>query len=286
MIDLLQKPVTAGYPADFVFARLRGKRQHLMAEQRDSWERLQKDYRWAYSALPAAMRKMFAPCFLLVELRSLQMIFRFVAGQNRSRLENLATWSLLDRQLLRAIIQCRVIEDLLVVLGSRFDAMLPDGKTIQAIYNRAGQRQVEETLVDSVLQGFSIRRQKPEIAEFVDNQIDLRNLLTAARCLRWQLEEPVLLSGGGEISQQLREAADRDLLEETVQKLAGGAANDVAMLEAGFLGRMTRRIEVSARDPLGRGLILDYLWRRYLAFRRSGMNHWVGADVDAWEAAL
>ena len=286
MNDLLQKPMLAGYPADFLFARLRGKRQHLLAERSDSWERLQTDYRWAYSAMPAAMRKAFAPCFLLVELRSLQMIFRFVAGQNRAQLERISDRSLLDRHLLRAIKLCRAIEDLLDVLGSRFDPLLPGGETIQAIYNRDGQRQVEESLVDAVLQALSVRRQKPEIAGFVADQVDLRNLLTAARCLRWQLQGPVLLEGGGEISQQLREAAAGDFLEEAVQHLAGGSANDVALLETELIGRMTRRIEIAARDPLGRGLVLDYLWRRYLAFRRAGMNYWVGADVGAWETAL
>lgn len=296
MIDLLRQPRTEGYPADFLLARIRGKRQYLAevtgsvtrTSVADSWEELQADYRWVFESMRPATRKVFAPCFLFYEMRSVQMLLRVFVGNDRLQLERLCQNSLLSQKMLKQVRQCETIEALLAVLDCWLGVLLPPEVRLVEIYADNGIRAVEEMLTDGFLRQVASGRQKLEISVFFTEQLDLRNLLTAARYLRWELGEVPLLAGGGVISCQLVAAGARGDVKRLQQVISQYVddISDTALLESVWLTSYSRRLKVAGRDPLGASLILDYLWRRYQAFRMSGLNFWSGESVGAWEGAI
>jgi vacuolar-type H+-ATPase subunit C/Vma6 len=250
---------------------------------RDSRELLQSDYRSVFEMMRPNLRRRFAPYFLLFEVRTLHLLLRAAAGNDRSHLQRHCQTSLLDQQLLKKILKCEQLDELLVLLEDWFGFLGVD--SFIALYNRGGGRAVEGALTDGLLNRLVRERKSKVVAAFVDDQIDLHNLLTAGRALRWELDDVSLLDGEGEISRQLTDAttrSGRQGLQQVVSRY-GGAGVDLALLESEMLARFSRRIALAGRDPLGDGLIIDYLWRRYLTFRSSGLQFWAGEEITAWE---
>jgi len=296
LIDLLRQPRTEGYPTDFLLARLRGKRQHLAemtgsvtrASVADNWEQLQADYRWLFESMLPPLRQRYAPCFLYYEVRSLLMLLRAFIGLDRPQIERLCQNSLLRQELLKQVRQGETIEEALAVLDGWLGMLLPPGVRLVDLYTLNGNRAVEETLTDGLLRHIAAGRHNPEITAFFIEQFDFRNLLTAARYLRWELGEIPLLAGGGDVSRQLIAAAarsDSKRLQQVITQYVDDAS-DIALLESVWLARCSRRLEMAGRDPLGGSQILDYLWRRYQGFRQAGLNFWSGESIGAWEGAI
>lgn len=295
MRDLLQKPKSEGFPVDFIFARLRGKRvdlkngveHRLRHHDSDSWQRVQKDLSWLFEMMTTGLRTSFAPCFVLFEIRTLHLMLRAIAGQDERLLEKVTADSLLSRELLDKVPGCKNTQALVGVLEAWLDELVPGRSRLLEALERGGNRQVEEVLTDNLLLSCAENSRIGPVVAFVADQIDRRNLLTAARCLRWELEELLLLNGGGAISRQLRTALRRHGragLEDAIHHFGGESGVDVALLETFWLRKVGRRIEEAGRDPLSPALVIDWLWRRYQLFRLSGLRRWGGEDIGAWEA--
>jgi len=288
MIRLLSQTSRDGFPDDYLFARLRAKRQRLtggrVGDDRAGREWLQSDYRAVYVTMRPALRQRFAPYFLFFEVRTLQLLLRAMAGNDHQQLRRLCAGSLLHQKFLQQVEQCEQLPELLGILQAWFGELL-QRETFDELYERGGNRRLEEALADGILTCLSARRLSPELAAFLADQVDLRNLLSAGRVVRWELEELPLLAGGGAISRQLiaaRDRAGRPGLKQVISQF-GGADTDLALVEASLLARFSRRIGRAGRDPLGDSLVLDYLWRGYLALRTDGLKRWAGDAVAAWE---
>lgn len=294
MIRLLQQPRSAGYPTDFLLARLRGKRQHL-AESRSAggsdnrWSDLQDDFQTVFAAMEKGLRRRFAPCFLYFELRNLQMILRTVSSHDQQQLEQLGRHSLLQRRLLAQLQQSEESVDAFAVIDRWLSPLIPGWEPLAEIYTQHGFRPAEEKLTETVLRHFADSRLTPEMTSFITGLIDMRNLLAAARCLRWELDVLSLVNGGSQINRQLEMAMRKDGvngLKQILEHQVSEGVEDLAHLERVLQLRISRQLASLARDPLGFGLILDYLWQRYQAFRSSGLSFWAGEEVGAWEAPL
>jgi vacuolar-type H+-ATPase subunit C/Vma6 len=125
----------------------------------------------------------------------------------------------------------------------------------------------------------------PLLREFFRSLIDLRNLVTLAKQIRWQLFEPQLFIRGGEISP---ERLGKALTAGTAASLASLLATlpDMGVLppdqvnpEPQLFSWLTRKVHRLGRDPLGIGLVLDYLWSCFIEARNlSLMIH--GQDLE------
>lgn len=285
MTGLLRQLTESGYPADFLLSRVRGKRQQFATAGSDSLEDLQRDWLWIYKAMNPCFRERFAPIFLLAELRALQMMLRAVVANDRSRLAVLCRDSLLNDKLIKGVLLCREPLSLLTLCQQWFGRWLPAGMTLENLFGQGGHRRVEEEMANAVLRTLSARRYRKDVADYVSDQIDMRNQLTVARYRRWQLKDPPLLSGGGEVSRLLRAAKGAKARERLLQRYAGYSGRDVALLESVLDSRLSRRLEVAAREPLADGVVVDYLWRRQQILHQSRLNFWIGEEAGAWEAA-
>jgi hypothetical protein len=98
----------------------------------------------------------------------------------------------------------------------------------------------------------------------------MRNLVTLAKQLRWRLHEPQAFIRGGDIPpERLVKALD----EGTAAGLAAllGSLPDLGSFPAApanpeplLYGWLTRKVRRLGRDPLGTGLVLDYLWQCFV----------------------
>lgn len=292
MIALLQQPKSEGFPLDFLLARLRSRRQHSgqamegTGGESERWKRRQGVYRWLFAQLPPRARRRLAPCFIFLELQSLQMLLRAIYGGNRQMLEQIRWQSLLNQDLLEEIASCQSLRDLIGVLEHWLPDLPPGGAEWIDVFERGGRRALEESLADGILQRLCRSRQQPDVARFLSEQVDRRNLLTVARYLRWELADPPLIEGGGGLSRRLKKAAksgEAASLQEILARFAGGEPADPARLERRMLERIGRRLETEVRVRPGPVLIIDYIWRLELAYRSVGVKAWAGEDIAEWE---
>ena len=135
--------------------------------------------------------------------------------------------------------------------------------------NGAG-REFEQRLVTLYLERMTDLPLHPVLREFFRSVIDMRNLITLAKQIRWQLNEPVAFIRGGEIPP---ERLGKALEEGTARVSPPCSAHcpDMGTLPAApgnpeplLLRWLTRKVRRLGRDPLGIGLVLDYLWRCFV----------------------
>lgn len=294
MLSLLQPPRSEGYPSDFLFSRLRGKRQQLFSadsagngsSRDDQWQALQSDYHWLFGLMNPGLRRIFAPVFLYCELRNLHLMLRAIVGKEQPELARLCRQSLLNKTLLKQLQNCESFDGALSVIDTWMTSIIVDWELLTVSNDRRGTREVEQQLVDGFLRGLSARQLQPDIAAFMAGLIDSRNILTVARYLRWDLDNPPILDGGTELSRQLENGQKKNGragLQSVVSRYTGEVGADVALLEIELRDRFSRQVELAGRDPLGIGLVLDYLWRCYLAFVSAGLKTWTGEEFGAWE---
>ena len=152
-------------------------------------------------------------------------------------------------------------------------------------FHDQGPGAVEIRLISGILlQSLSAARD-PLVVSVLRFEIDLRNLLALLRHWRWQLRQPPPLLDGGELAAKLLfriwASGDRLAFARLATRLKAGAALDLEprAAERQLLATLTRRLRAVGRDPLGLGVILDYLWRGTLAARNRAAR--LGAEAAA-----
>ena len=302
LTTLLTRPVAAGFPTEYLLARLQGRRAGLLATGRPAsgkhppqlpgasrglpaggellespWERLWGEFRWAYGQMNERLRAIFAPFFLWYELRTVILCLRFRRGGERERSARLLTRSLLAEPIRRALTAESEPAVLLDALAEQLALLAEPLRTLGMVFRAEGEAAVEQRLVTLYLERVAGPPFDPLIREFFRALIDLRNLLSLAKTLRWRLTAPPLFVPGGSIGSERLERArtgggenGADLL---ARSLPGMGRDSLSRedLESHLLGWLTRKVRTLGREPLGNGLVLDYLWRCSLEAR--GLGH-------------
>lgn len=299
---LLTRPVAAGYPTEYLLARLRGRRTGLLAAghpargehppplpgasrrlpaggevAENPWERLRGEFRWVYGQMNDRLRAIFAPFFLWYELRTVILCLRFRRGGERERPARLLTRSLLAEPVRRTLAAESEPAVLLDTLAGQLALLAEPLRTLGMVFRAEGGAAVEQRLVNLYLERVAGPPFDPLIREFFCALIDLRNLLSLAKAQRWRLTAPPLFVRGGAIGTERLERARVGGVENGAVLLARslpGMGRDPLSgedLESQLLGWLTRKVQILGREPLGIGLVLDYLWRCSLEAR--GLGH-------------
>jgi vacuolar-type H+-ATPase subunit C/Vma6 len=162
-------------------------------------------------------------------------------------------------------------------------------------YAEGGLKGFESALTRQYLECVITARLHPIIHEFLASFIDLRNVMTLYKQVRWQVDDAAAFIPGGTIDAsriaQASAGKDASALDALVSEVAGRAAPPVAIAEStleslllGSLGERLRRCR-SANEEVG--LLLDYIWRLYLHARnRSILLHAAGTDAVTLEKEL
>ena len=301
----LIEPIQVGHPTDYLLARIASRRRELVTdwfaipespltpETKDSahsqvWARgmsaalarakMRQEFRWVYLQLDQGMRSTLAPLFLWFELRTILVSLRLRRGGEREveSIADLLSGSLLAKRVRQLLGDPAAGAD---DLADLLEAVAEPGRGLGALYRGQKGREYEELFLSLYLERTLRQSLHPVLREFFVAAADQMNLLTMAKLLRWQVEEPQPFIRGGTL-------ATRQL--EKVLKggsLAGLAAllrpqpgpEGLAVLrdnpEHFLLSRLTRKVAKLGRDPLGVGRILAYLWDCTIKARNAGVVH-------------
>lgn len=304
LMALLSRPAFDGYPDEYLLARLKGRRANLGRERQspaaaggmtdaDAWDPMRSEFRWVYRQMNEGLRQTFAPLFLWFELRTIILCLRFRRGGERGKAASLLPASLLAKPVQQALTEDGEPAAVMDALSGLLAAVTEQYRSLGDFYRERGGREHEQRLVTLYLERMTALPLHPLLREFFRSLIDMRNLVTLAKQLRWHLHEPQAFIRGGEITP---ERLGKVLEEGTAAGLATllAAVPDIGALPAApfnpepqLFGWLTGKVRRLGRVPLGVGLVLDYLWRCFVeAHNLSLMIHGEGLDHETLRAEL
>ena len=294
MWALLLEPKTDGYPSDFLLARLRGRRRELadvgssrQREPGDPWFLLQAELCWLYKTMNRRMRREFGFCFLYFELRRLLNALRRLSGRSREGLVQLASQSLLNRDLIRQLQMADEVVDAVRLLDALLEQKSGVAPQLENILADQGYQQMEEQLTNLFYITVVKQTRVPALQEYFGNLIDLHNLLSILKTRRWKLPEPAtVLAGGTHTPEQwhaLLRTGREPQLHKAIGRISGVEGFDAESVEHALLGKIHHTLHRQARAEPEEFLLLDYLWERYLQARNLGLQRWAGGQLAAWE---
>lgn len=273
-LGLLEPREGHGHPADYLYARVAGRRSALVkawspppaalpgtADPRDD---CRAELAWLWETLNDQLRSCFAPVFEYLELRSWLLCLRWRGAGEAERVAALLAGSLLARPI-RAALRRETELDQAVAASARLLAEFdPIFAGLLPLYAQQGPGAFEQAVVERYLQRLEKVALHPVIGDFFAYLIDARNLIALTKHLRWKVRRPPPLLAGGTLSltrlETLWRSGQSAPLLELAGKLTGGKVTG-AELESALLAGLGRRLRRQGREPLQPGVLLDYLWR-------------------------
>ncbi|WP_298269084.1 hypothetical protein [Geobacter sp.] len=310
-MELLQPMEGRGYPADYLLARLKGRRGYLVADwegvlaaaeplaaippspyrpplvdatDEGVWAGLLREYGWVRRQMDEGLRRLFAPVFGCAELRTLVLALRAVEGGEKERAERLLAHSLLPRRLLHRLRGSADLAAAVAAVAEETPGAAAWRRRLGEAFRRRGVAGVEETLTDRHLaEGATARH--PEIGVFFAYLVDGRNIVALHKHLRWRIAFPLPLVAGGRLRPDLfRNAAaagDPAAVFPLVARLTGREAGpEAGSVEHLLLTGLTRKLRRRGRESEV-AQVLDYLWRCAVEARNLSLLIHGGAQERA-----
>lgn len=284
----------AGYPTEYLIARIRGRRSSLkdephgkpsneFSEMYDE-ESHQSEFRWVYLQMNEQMRRIFVPFFTYFELRTLVICLRFKSLEDNTETEKILNESLLSEEIRRVLVGGA---DLPVALHAIAGALTPSlsWHSLMQAYATGGLQSFEKVLYVKFLE-YTMRLQlHPVMARFFTFFIDCRNIMQAYKGIRWDITSHPEYVKGGTIKRsslgslfQNKEMSD---IGDMVRMFTGQPLRQpvVSFIESTLKTALTRKLEHMMWDYPETGLILHYLWRYRLKIERHNVLYY-GRNID------
>ncbi|HXW68605.1 MAG TPA: V-type ATPase subunit [Dissulfurispiraceae bacterium] len=308
-VEFLRKTDDRGYPTEYLLSRIRGRRAHLIADWRslvlsdspveslaltrygsimtDNYpeairQYLLKDFGWVYSQMNRTLREIFRPFFLYTELGTIFICLRNAMGKETGKIESVLSLSLLSDKIKRIL---RGGEHLLSAVGGLedcFTALSTGFSGLRNTLENSGLQAVELTLSTGYLEYIVQSKLHPVIKDFFVYIIDSRNILSLYKYIWLNGKNTPPFITGGRISETMfmKTADKKDILEigslvRKLTKIESGTAN----IETSLYRMVTRLLKKAGGEPLGVGLILNYLWRSSLEATNLSILLY-GSEID------
>lgn len=293
-MELLETPEDRGYPLEYLLSRIRGRRACLITDWKSLiseaapleslspsryggwvaekspegiWRSLVREFRWVYVQLNGTLRQIFKPFFLYTELRTLFICLRHIKDKNAGRIDELLAVSLLSDEIKRVLKTSEDISSAVAGIERLFLSLSDGFRGLTEIADAEGLRGVEQQLTNTYLVHTVHAKLHPLVRDFFIRIIDARNIISLYKYLRMNMTAALTFIPGGTILEtRLREILDKkdifgigSLIQEiakTKMEITGAAPVENALYKA-----ITKFLKKAGKDPLGVGLILDYLWR-------------------------
>jgi hypothetical protein len=265
-----------GYPVDFLISRLKGRSGRLLTSWKSqpeyggpAWRPgftrsdLGRELRWIYASMNMELRGLFRPFFFLREMGTIFVCLRF---RTREGMEK-PVRDALEESLLSAPIKTALFSgDSLPVILDKIEehiSFFHSGAPLRQVLDRGGLAAVEETLLDSFHVFASGTNVHKLLREYFSWLVDMRNILTAFKFVRWRINKTFTCLKGGTIPERSFHKAVMDgrsgVIRDMAADFAGGAFGhdtDLAvLLLRGLIGKLKR----SARTAPDNSYILWYL---------------------------
>lgn len=281
-MKLLDSTKPAELPTEALLARLRSRRAEI-----DLLGPVVSEVPlWVYARLNRSLRSRLEPFFELLAMRSLVLHLRYaLAGEIPP--PPILSHSLLANPLQQLVTRFEEAETLVAKLEALLVSDYPFVAGLAVTYRQQGPGGVERQLADGILRHGLIKSRNEPLKRTLRYLVDVRNCLMLSRLWRWQVKQPPPLTGGGTIDstslQRIWASQDDDRLTRLVERLAGQpmqSGKTVAM-EQTLLQGLTRHLRRAGRDPLGLGVIIEYLWRDELAMHNQLLRKNLSEDRNA-----
>jgi len=209
----LRDIATDGFPTDYLLARVRGRRAALASEWQGLrsrgllpgasddgiWEALLQELEWLHGQMNRGLRACFDPVFLLFELKTVVLCLRNKDVLRSDEIDRLLQHSLLADRLQSALRQEPDVRSAIVAIAQAFVTIPGGARVLESIYADGGLKGVETCLMHSHLEHVAGERLHPAIHGFFVSLIDLRNVITLYKHLRWSVDDAGAFIPGGTI---------------------------------------------------------------------------------------
>ena len=291
-MQLLATTQPSELPADALLARIRCRRAAIDLTADVGVEAIPGEVsEWVYQRLNKRLRKQLGPFLDLLAMRSLVLALRYLLA------EEVPPASILQKALLAKPLQDLMMASDAEVTVARLETALvedyPFVRGLAACWRSQGPGGVEQQLTGGILQHALSRTGQDIVNTTLGYLVDMRNCLAIKKFWRWQVtQEPSLISGGTisvETLSRIWATRDEDRLAKQVNKLAGGATRSLEAihLEQALIKGLTRLLRQAGRDPLGLGVVIEYLWKSQLAAHNQVLRKTLAEDrAELFEEAL
>lgn len=305
-----------GLPLEYILSRIRARRAALISDwepilsgtyffegppagQRSphasgeaAWEYLVNEYRWIYSQMNAGLRSLFELFFLYTELRTIFIRLRQIKAGRSEAAEWLLSKSLLSQGIKSVLRNARDIQEAAEKIERSFAAMADSFAGLSQAVIQGGLKRFEQQLANTYLEYASAAATHPVIKDFFEKIINARNIISLYKCIRMnKVSMPVFISEGAipeTVFQEILDMNDMSRLISIVKEEAGlDASRTGTDIETIMYRGITKRLRKAGRDPLGFGVILDYLWRCSIEVMNLGVIfHGKGLERDVIAAEI
>jgi len=317
-IELLADIRDNGYPDEYLFSRVRGRRSRMVADWRAMsqelplmqsglstsrkaienlpaaiWRGLLREHRWVYGQMNRDLREVFAPYFLYTEIRTICTSLRGSGERKAETIGEMLSVSLLKNGIKNVLLK-KQDTTLAVKAVERFLLRLSAGFAgLAGLLEKDGLRAVEQRLTDHYLATAVNADLHTLLRTFFLRIIDARNALSLYKFMKLDAPaRPPYIPGGSMIAGRFNEILKKGDMPEVltlVRKMSGIRIDlqDAGKIESALYRGMTRELRKSGRDPLHMGLILSYLWKCSIeAMNRSVLIHTKELDRETVMAEL
>ncbi len=301
-MNLLREEKRDGYPTPYLLARLRARRSGFTLDwlQRLSqdpdpaaaeeilWQRFLEELFWVHRQMNRKLRETVAPVLLYFELRTLLLCLRNKAARNEAAVKELLTFSLLPDAVREALRGAADGPAAVADVTESLTALSPCYRDLKERYVSGGLRVFEEALVRTFLEARVRDGGHPAVRVFFADVIDLRNVLSAYKQVRWEMENaPTPCIAGGRIPVRrlhdwVQAGNPEDLSGLTGREFSGGGG---ASVEISLLRALTLRLHHAGRGFDAVGPVLEYLWRCYTEMRNLRVLYF-GKAIDSERLAV
>ena len=284
--NLLRDDAGAGYPAEYLLARLRGRRAAFVAPHAASagsddhiWAGFLNELGWLFRQMDARLRDANAPLFALFEMKTIVLCLRNAALDRVQSQRRLLERSLLSATLRDILGQRRHVGAIVAGLGGALGGLSRAFLDLDSRYFEAGLKGCEDALMRIYLESLAAARLPAPTRHLLTRFTDVRNLMALYKHLRWELQGPVVLIHGGTIDvAAFREAVinnDRAALDALVVRTAGAPidAETETAIEARLLTALSGDLQRARREHGGAWLVPEYMWSAYVQARNLAVRH-------------
>ena len=292
VMQLLPATQPSELPADALLARLRCRRAAIDLTTDQEVEAVSGELAdWVYRRLNKRLRRQLGPFLDLLAMRSLVLALRYLLA------DEVPPASVLQKALLAKSFQDLMIASDAEGTVARLEAALAEDYPfvggLAACWRSQGPGGVEQQLTGGILQHGLCRSGQGIVHTTLGYLVDMRNCLVVKKYWRWQVSQaPRLISGGTlpvEVLERIWATRDEDRLAEQVKTLAGGTTRSLEAihLEQDLINGLTRLLRQAGRDPLGLGVVIEYLWKMQLAAHNQVLRKTLAEDrAELFEEAL
>jgi vacuolar-type H+-ATPase subunit C/Vma6 len=294
-MKLLQRHKDRGYPTEYLLSRIRGRRTYLLRDwnamlmrsdlfeyllqsrygelisefsMEGVWKRLLKEYRWVYMQMNKSLRNIFQAFFEYTEIKTLTACLRFKTAEgNKTGLNKLLSDSLLSDDIKQSFIRERGIPPLLEEIKKELPFIVGTKESLKNIFLEEGLSGLEQKITQRYLEEMMRTGLHPLLRSFFVFLIDIKNIISLYKNLRWEIRaQPLFIQGGSIPVSQLSRAVHTNLISDIsllTRKISGQNIEEPSpsTLEPTLLAGLTKKTRKMSREHPGIGILLDYLWR-------------------------